>query len=486
MKNKLFLLCFLVITLGTFANNLVISNVTKTDDSHLTFDISWDNYWNYIGTASDAVWVFVKYKDNSGQWKHLDGSNNINITTSSTLNFSSTYYGGLGRMIFGQAGASGTASGTVTVSFDPSTVGIFPDFKVFGIEMVQVNQGAFYLGDGGSNNRFYQGNDNTKPYYVQNSNTLTFGNTASDINGGGLLQDVPATYPNGYDAFYMMKYEITNEQYTEFLNTLTYAQQQNRTQSDLDFINNTNHYVMSATGTPSNRNAIRTNASNYGGEKHTFYCDLNNNGTPNEANDGQNVACSKLSIKDILAYLEWAGLRPMTTMEFEKACRGSAYPINGETAMGINLFPTGITTISNAGANNEVADDFPTAGGIANYKTGANSFNNPIRVGCFAKATTSNRIETGATYYGAMNMQGNLSEWCVSSSATTFTDAMGTGMLDATGDSTSWSGISIFVFKTNDFLDTTILPVSAFNSTVSGANLNSRSYSATMRGVANF
>ena len=478
MKNKFLLLFFIVSMQTTFANNLVISNVTKISDSQLTFDISWDNYWNYIGTASDGVWVFVKYKDNSGQWKHLDGSNNINITTSSTLNFSSTYYGGLGRMIFGQAGASGTASGTVTVSFDASTVGIFPDFRVFGIEMVQVNQGAFYLGDGLSNNRFYQGNDSSKPYYVQNSNTLTYGNTASDINGGTITQDVPATFPNGFDAFYMMKYEITQEQYVEFLNTLTFIQQQNRTQSDLNNIANTNHYVMSATGTPSYRNGIRTNPSNYANEIHTFYCDLNNNGTPNEANDGQNVPCTQLSVNDMLAFLEWAGLRPITTLEFEKACRGTAYPVPGETAMGTSVTPTSVTSILNAGANNEVANDLPTSGGIVNY-----NYSYPIRVGCFAKATTSNRIETGASYYGAMNMQGNLLEWCVPAGEITYTNIMGTGILDVYGLNTTWSGLSFLQIKTNQYLDNNIDPVSKINASTVNFNLR---YNANIRGVVNF
>jgi len=241
MKKILFTL--LLASQVILANNLSITNITKNGDNQLSFDVSWDNSWA-VSTYRDASWIFIKYKNSSGQWQHLD------ITSATTSGFTLySYADNKGVTLSRATSGMGTVSGTVTVNFNGGVLGPLPDFKVFGIEMVYINQGAFYVGDGASNNRFYQGNDNTLPYYVQNSDVITVGNTASDIASDTTLStNIPATYPNGFDAFYVMKYEITNEQYAEFLNTLTATQQQNRTASDLSAITASNRFVMSNAG----------------------------------------------------------------------------------------------------------------------------------------------------------------------------------------------------------------------------------------------
>jgi hypothetical protein len=38
-----------------------------------------------------------------------------------------------------------------------------------------------------------------------------------------------ANWPNGFNAFYCMKYEVSQQGYVDFLNTLTYTQQVTRT-----------------------------------------------------------------------------------------------------------------------------------------------------------------------------------------------------------------------------------------------------------------
>ncbi|MCS7153885.1 MAG: hypothetical protein NZ989_08070, partial [Bacteroidia bacterium] len=43
-------------------------------------------------------------------------------------------------------------------------------------------------------------------------------------------------------------------------------------------------------------------------------------------------AMGNLSYTDLLSYLDWAGLSPMTEFEYEKACRGPNIPIAGEYA----------------------------------------------------------------------------------------------------------------------------------------------------------
>ena len=481
MKNK-FLVLLIVTMQATFANNLVISNVTKTDDSHLTFDISWDNMWNLNG-YSDAVWVFGKYKDTSGNWYPLI------ITYTEPV--SSTYNGYAtnspnGVIIFGDNSNSGVTM-KYKITFDNSNTGPTPDFKIFGIEMVKINHGDFYVGDGVTGN-IHQGDDATKPYHVLNDGIQTNGNSSTDFNLFYMSQNIPESYPVGFKGFIVMKYEITQEQYVEFLNTLTFQQQQTRTEKDLDNLGSgTHHYVMNNVQNyfPYYRNGIATDTAG-AGEKHTFYCDLNNNGIPNEADDGQNVACVALSVNDNLAFLDWAGLRPMTVMEFEKVCRGNAYPVAGETALGTNLTPNSVTAshVTNLGANNEMTTDVANSGGIVNY----NGFGSVLRVGCFAKANT-NRLQSGAGFYGVMNLQGNLREWCVDITETSFTDAVGDGKLEPSGNSSLWINMHL-VEKANAFGDTTIRPISDlayFIGLGSGnlSELDARDKHGTVRGVFN-
>ncbi|MCB9178869.1 MAG: hypothetical protein H6590_05555 [Flavobacteriales bacterium] len=98
-------------------------------------------------------------------------------------------------------------------------------------------------------------------------------NTPGNGNGPGTLggeagghptgtQAPVATYPNGYNAYYCGKYEISQQQYVDFLNTLTRPQQNARTATDLsDGITSvTNVYVMSNGIGVFNRNGIRCDA----------------------------------------------------------------------------------------------------------------------------------------------------------------------------------------------------------------------------------
>ncbi len=68
----------------------------------------------------------------------------------------------------------------------------------------------------------------------------------------------------------------------------------------------------------------------------------------------------------------------------------------------------------------------------------------PVRVGIFAKGS-STRWQAGASYWGIMELSGNLSERCVtvcSASGRAFAGSHGNGILNATGGATNtdWSG----------------------------------------------
>ena len=43
---------------------------------------------------------------------------------------------------------------------------------------------------------------------------------------------------------------------------------------------------------------------------------------------------------NLCTYLDWAGLRPMTELEYEKICRGPSAPVAGEYAWGSTTIGT--------------------------------------------------------------------------------------------------------------------------------------------------
>jgi hypothetical protein len=96
----------------------------------------------------------------------------------------------------------------------------------------------------------------------------------------------------------------------------------------------------------------------------------------------------------------------MTEFEFEKACRGN----NGGTANTpiANEYPWGNTTITEPGGHSyERTTIWSAYEGSCNYR-----MNYIIRAGAFA-TSSSNRSQSGATYYGIMEMGGNVMEQCV-------------------------------------------------------------------------
>lgn len=239
-------------------------------------------------------------------------------------------------------------------------------------------------------------------------------------------QTLPATFPKGFDAFYCMKYEITQEQYKNFLNTLTRDQQK-----ALVHASGTNASYYALTGTPEmtdSRLGIRCPAE-VGEGPITFGCDFNGNGIFNEEGDGQDMTCNPPS-EGTRAYLDWAGLRPMTEFEFEKACRGPKYPVMNEYAWGTNT-GTRLTGFSGLdGSGTELPT--PVAANI-NYYNFATYYIS--RAGIFA-TTNSDRIKAGAGYYGVMELSGSLGERVVTVSSSYgrgFTGVHGDGVLAANG-----------------------------------------------------
>ncbi|MCP4001703.1 MAG: SUMF1/EgtB/PvdO family nonheme iron enzyme, partial [Gammaproteobacteria bacterium] len=153
----------------------------------------------------------------------------------------------------------------------------------------------------------------------------------------------------------------------------------------------------------------------------------------------QDRACNFLSWADGTAYMDWCALRPMTELEFEKACRGTVTPVANEYAWGTATIATSAYTLSNDGAANAgIASNYSATAGNASYSGTDGSINGPVRSGIFAAhSSNAGRITSGATYYGIMEMSGNLFERCVTVGNTTgriFTGENGNGVLTAAGN----------------------------------------------------
>jgi formylglycine-generating enzyme required for sulfatase activity len=206
-----------------------------------------------------------------------------------------------------------------------------------------------------------------------------------------------------------------------------------------------NRFVMSNSISPTGRNGIACDKDQDSlNLPITFYCDLNNNVIPNESADGQNVACNYLSWADGAAYADWAGLRPMTELEFEKVCRGPEATVYQQYVWGNTSICNQTYSLLNNGTSLESVYIDNLNGNTLYNATMGTEFG-PYRCGIFAQGTT-NRMLSGATYYGLMDMSGNVEERVVTlgnAEGRAFQGTLGDGQLNTLGNATNtdWPGI---------------------------------------------
>jgi formylglycine-generating enzyme required for sulfatase activity len=423
-----------LLALSSNANNVEITG-TSVSGSDITFNISWENSWNAnVAPANwDAVWVFVKYQDcNTRLWAHTSLSTIAGDHSAASPLQVDPVADGKGVFIRRSALGGGNITAT-SITLKMTGLGAGPyNFKVFGIEMVNVPQAAFELGDGTSASTFNSIN--------VTATSQSGGITSAAIGGGG--PSIPATFPMGYNSFYAMKYEISQLQYVEFLNSLTFPQQQNRITTDPTAAAGT--YVTYGSYAYRNGIVIETPGNN-AAIPAVFGCDATA-GVVNNVNDGQSVAMSNLSWADLAAYLDWSALRPMTELEFEKVCRGTMPRVAGEYPWGdtnINAFYS--STIENPLQPTETESTVVNGRCAVAINTGSPIYG-PLKVGVFATAT-SGRSSAGASYYGAMEMGGNLIERAVTvanASGIAYNGTLGDGTLTSIGNANqaTWPSVS--------------------------------------------
>jgi hypothetical protein len=311
MKTKFFLFLLLVAATQLKANNMLVRNVTTTGDNaanktiQVQFDMSWDNSWR-DGINWDAAWVFMKFKNANGLWQHVQLNTTGFANGTGTANTIQVGSDKVGAFVYRSAAGTGTFSSTTMqlqwnygLSGLTSVTGL--EVRVFAVEMVYVPEGDFTIAPRftisgfGCCNKYvtiYAPANNTPVINSRLSPVITYnnlttsatvrvkGDTGIDTNNDGVVDNT--TYPTGYKAFYSYKYEMSEQQYADFLNTLTAGQ----------------ITTLGVAGT----SITLTNGQYF-------------TATPNRA-------CGNSTANRFLAYADWSGVRPMSVLEFNKATYG--------------------------------------------------------------------------------------------------------------------------------------------------------------------
>ena len=451
---KIVVSCWLLMTfilcVPVYANNLSVGNVSLgSRDPNLktvvvSFNVSWQNSWrNKIN--HDATWLTVRLIDSHATSPEAK----LCQMTVAGLNPAGTSPGnGSNLQIYVPQDASGAFLQPAATGFvgniNTQNVQLTINYQncgfnnsdqilasVFGLEMVFIPQSSFYAGDYKiSAASLYSGSGDSSPWYIMNEDIIKVtndssskyyyasgGNTSSQEFITGFPFNIPAAFPKGYKAFYTMKYEINEGQWVQFLNSLSSAARVNRDLADTNHKNSQNEI---------NRNTISCS------------------GTPLLCSSKEPArAVGYLSWMDLTAFLAWDALRPMTELEFEKMARGPIVPNPGEYIWGNQMIAAasaisgtkedGTETIVspvNANANYNMSPNTFFTGGDA--KLGAGYNQGPLRNGIFAVAD-STRTSSGASYYGVMDLGGNLKEHVVTignNAGLAFSGMHGNGVLD--------------------------------------------------------
>lgn len=424
MKKIIFSLIAILFTTISMANNIAVANATLTGQNivaHteiINFDVSWENSWrtNTNENNYDGAWIFVKFrKMGTVDWRHCTiNTSGFAAATGATFNVPTD---GKGAFIY-----KATATGVSNVNYLANQIiwnygvdGILDnetvEIRVFALEMVYIPQGTFQLGSGGVESNAFKLGATSSPFDVTAS-AISFGTTGSVLNTNGngpTTGTLAATYPTGFNAFWIMKYETSQQQYVDFLNHIDLAR---ATFNDIVGIRTGTH--------------------------------------PNFTANQPERAVGNCNTQRLTSMADWSGLRPFTEMEYEKACRGYNTPaVPNEYPWG-NTTINNLTSVTNTGLSNETVN-IPVA---ANANIG-NSYAGGLasRVGLFARTSGSTRVLSGGTYYGVMDMGGNVAEICinaVSIGGLAFDGVLhGDGNLDATGATniSNWVGFAKYGWR---------------------------------------
>ena len=358
------------------ANQLQIGAVstyrnTEAKTLRVTARVAWKNGWRNARNH-DAVWLVVKLRGNArAAWTHgrliraaIDGAPQGTCSVSKDQ---------VGTFCVPSAPHRGDVAWQVSFEVEPAglrdadVAAGTAEALVFGVEMVYIPAGPFIVGDPDpksvDGNAFYrsdaQGNyAGTLSLKTEDAIAVGRQDGALFYKGGQYAGDtqgpVPAAFPKGTRAFYVMKYEVLQGQYATFLNAIgDYAA---GFRAPLGVL----HYQ-------DQRGSIRIEGGRY-------------------VAAAPDRPANFMSWDDGCAFADWAGLRPWTELEFTKAARGPVEPVAGD-------FPWGTASKDRLLRRNQTNDELLQSGEADE-----------------SKLADGTRDILGASYYWVMDLAGSVWE----------------------------------------------------------------------------
>ena len=357
------------------------SLVRDGDARAVIVEVEWRNAWRNERNH-DAAWVCLRLTvegRDAGPARLAPGSAIKTIVAGGVAGEVIVTSDGMGAFVRPAGSWRGDVGWSVQLTLDESSAKFLDEHagstvSVLAIEMVYIPPGPFTLGDPGEESMGYAGFFRSDAegrraglYHVPDESDIPVGPAEGSlyynhsqrfsIYEGDRLGPVPAAFPKGTRAFYVMKYEITQGKYVTFLNSLSGSAQSSRT-------------LAGARGHAENRGTITNENGSYVA------------GVPSRP-------ANFVSWDDGCAFADWMGMRPMTELEYTKACRGPLGPKPNE-------YPW------NTDSKSELLRVMTDSGDLARSGDADES-----------RMSEANRHQFGATYYWVMDMAGSVWERCV-------------------------------------------------------------------------
>lgn len=407
MMKTLISTILLSLCLTLSATDIEVSRVFfDKNNGAVNFSVSWNNAWKN-SRNHDAAWVFIKFSKAGNSYVHgkLTANGHSLVADDASPEGKVVMTDDRVGVFLELSGQHrGNVNWDVKLKLDRSSLAeIGSDMKaeVYAIEMVYIPAGGYTTGDPDpaaiAFNAFYQSDANGQPkgQYKINSEdqvieigpkdgALYYNVGRYPIYTGDQKGPVPATFPKGVQPFYIMKYETTQGLYADFLNTVSSALAAKLTPHE------TPKYA-------EGRGSIKYEAGSYS----TAYPDR---------------PCNYITWDDGMALADWAGLRPMTELEYTKAARGPGKALSHE-------FPWNTDNKDGLGRYVDLDDNLKLKEGLDE-----------------SKINNANRHQYGASYFWVMDLAGSLWEKCVSIGhpiGRNFKGSHGDGLISEAGSATN-------------------------------------------------